>query len=64
MIIIDSLLSSQRDPLVPNQKEGIDSSQPRLGQAPDKDATPMVEYERLDWEDCSRIQISENVLLS
>jgi hypothetical protein len=70
MMIIDSLLSFfQRDPLVPNQKEGIDSSKPRFGKTPDNDAAPTIEYERPDWEIgrsalSPRICISENALPS
>ena len=49
MMTIDSFLSFQRDPSVPNQKKDTDSPQSKVGQAPDKDAAPVVEYESLDW---------------
>ena len=44
MMVIDhhSLLSFQRDPLVPNKKKDIDSPQERLGQAPDRDVARTI----------------------
>ena len=58
MVTINTLLSFQRDPWDPNRKEDVNSSQPRVGRAPDKNAATKIEWESADEEDSWR-----NVLL-
>ena len=63
MVTMNTLLSFQRDPWDPNRKEDVNSSQPRVGRAPDKYAATVMECESADEEDSGRICICENVLL-